>query len=155
MTFSEWIVKHRISAAALEDLNEVLIPPLKTGRNEGSEAHVMSLVRLEAAKKGMYLWRNNVGAGVLQDGSYLRWGLGNDSKALNVVLKSADLIGIRKHQVTAADVGRTLGIFVSRECKKIGWRYSASPEELAQLRWAALIESMGGDAQIVTGVGSL
>jgi hypothetical protein len=122
---------------------------------EMSESGVQSRVRLEASNKAIYLWRNNVGAGQLKEGNrFIRFGLANDSKALNGVIKSADLIGPRKTLVTQAMVGTHVGIFTSREIKHAGWKYSGTIEECAQLQWAALINAQGGDAKIVTGPGS-
>jgi hypothetical protein len=120
-----------------------------------NESEVQSQVRLEAAHKHVYLWRNNIGAGKLQNGSFVRWGLANDSAALNAVLKSADLIGIRRVLITQDMVGKIIGQFVSRECKPMGWHYSGTLEEAAQLKWKMLITDMGGDAEFVTGIGSI
>jgi len=122
-----------------------------------SEAFVQSLIRLEAARAvpPCYLWRNNIGAGKLSNGSFVRWGLANDSRKLNERLKSGDLVGIRSIMVTSAMVGHRFGQFVSRECKREDWKYSGSLEENAQLAWATLINSLGGDAQIVKATGTL
>lgn len=122
-----------------------------------SEAFVQSLIRLEAARAvpPCFLWRNNIGAGKLSSGSFVRWGLANDSRKLNERLKSGDLIGIRSMVVTPAMVGHRFGQFVSRECKREEWKYSGSLEENAQLAWATLINSLGGDAQIVKATGTL
>lgn len=122
---------------------------------EMSESGVQSRVRLEASKKAVYLWRNNVGAGQLVEGKrFIRFGLANDSKQLNGVIKSGDLIGLRKILITQAMVGRVVGQFVSREIKHAEWKYSGSLEEAAQLQWASLVNAQGGDAKIVTGLGS-
>lgn len=123
-----------------------------TGR---SESNVQSRVRLEAADKGVRLWRNNVGAGTLNNGNHVRWGLANDSPAINAVIKSGDLIGIRPVVITADMVGRTIGQFVSRECKAEDWKRDNSPRTVAQERWRDLINSLGGDAAMVTDEGSL
>lgn len=122
---------------------------------EMSESGVQSRVRLEASKKAIYLWRNNVGAGQLKEGNrFIRFGLANDSKALNGVLKSGDLIGFRALTIGPELVGRKVAQFVSREIKHADWKYSGSLEEAAQLQWAALVNAQGGDAKIVTGPGS-
>lgn len=119
-----------------------------------SESNVQARIRLEAANRGVRLWRNNNGAGTLRNGSHIRWGLANDSAAYNKVLKSADLIGIRAVVITPDMVGKTIGQFVSMECKPEGWKPSGK-EELeryeAQMRWCNLINSMGGFAAIVDG----
>ena len=117
-----------------------------------SESSAQAAVRLAASQAGARLWRNNVGAGKLANGSYLRWGLANDSTAVNRSIKSGDLIGIRPVLITPAHVGMTLGRFVSREIKPPGWRYHPNDEhEQAQQRWADLVNSLGGDARFSTG----
>ena len=120
-----------------------------------SEAAVQNNIRLEAAHKNILLFRNNVG--VLQDdtGRPVRYGLCNDSAALNRKIKSGDLIGIKPVLITPAMIGHTIGQFVSRECKPGGWRYTATPHEVAQSKWIEVIESKGGDASFATGTGSL
>lgn len=120
-----------------------------------SESNVQSRVRLEAAEKGVHLWRNNVGAGQLSNGNHIRWGLANDSAAVNALLKSGDLIGIRPMVVTQDMVGKVIGRFVSRECKAEGWHPDGSPRTVAQERWRDLINKLGGDAAIVDDTGSL
>ena len=79
------------------------------------------------------MWRNNVGVLVDATGRPLRYGLANDSKALNTVLKSGDLIGWDR-------VGR----FVSIECKAPNGRVHP-----AQENWRALVCATGGRALIV------
>lgn len=120
-----------------------------------SEAWASSMVRLEASSKGILLFRNNVGA--LQDktGRLVRYGLANDSDKVNDVLKSGDLIGVRPVLIQPHHVGHTLGQFVSREMKEPGWQYTGDEHEVAQLQWANLINSAGGDARFATGEGTL
>lgn len=135
-------------------------------REPSSEARVQSEVRLEASGKGVHVWRNNVGAGTIAPerctccgaptvGRPIRWGLANDSSKLNAVLKSADLIGGRSTLITPDMVGTTLLRFVSRECKPEGWKPDNSERTKAQIAWRDLINRLGGDAAIVTAVGSL
>lgn len=119
------------------------------------ESEIQEQVRLEAARKGIYLWRNNNGAGTLQNGSFVRWGLANDSTNVNSIMKSGDLIGVRKRIITLDDVGKAFGQMVSRECKREDWRYTGTEAEVAQKKWRDLIRSMGGDAEFCTGVGTL
>jgi hypothetical protein len=111
-----------------------------------SEAAILNLVKLEATRKGCRIWRNNIGASYMQDGSFLRYGLANDSAGMNKIIKSADLIGIRPVLITHNMVGATIGQFVSREVKASNWKYTGTDREKAQLAWAELILSMGGDA---------
>ena len=153
MTFDEW---RRLYPAQYAAFLAELLPPCTEAPKDTPEALVQAAVRLEATAVGARLFRNNVGAGtVVESNSFLRWGLANDSKAVNARLKSGDLIGIRPRVITAADVGSIIGQFVSREIKRPGWKYTGTPREEAQLRWAELIMSLGGDAAIVTGTGSL
>lgn len=155
LSLAEWATLWEIPPEAIEQLchSVMYAPPPEPG--DKSEALVQSEVRLEAARQDIYLYRNNVGAGKLESGNFVRFGLGNDSAPLNAVLKSGDLVGIRKRLITPADVGCYIGQFVSRECKKSNWKFSGTEKEHAQVRWAVHINSQGGDAQIVTGVGSL
>lgn len=158
MLLEAWAHRHGVSHAALHDLRVSLLHLDQTPVEEipgMSEGAVQARVRLEAPRRGVKLWRNNVG--VLEDarGVPVRYGLANDSKALNSVLKSADLIGIRPVLVTHEHMGKTIGQFVSREIKHSGWTYGGTPREVAQQNWAALVLSCGGDACFATGVGTL
>jgi hypothetical protein len=155
VTLLEWAHKWRISPDALRDLcNTAIVAPTVQDLTK-SEARVQSEVRLEAAQKGYYLFRNNVGA--LQDktGRVVRYGLGNDSSAVNEHFKSADLIGLRRVLITEAMVGQHVGQFVSVECKGGNWKWAATPRECAQLAWANLINAQGGHAVIVNAAGTL
>jgi hypothetical protein len=144
--FYQWARDWSIPSVALADLRARLgAHPLKpTAHPERSEAAVQQQVRLEAAERGILLFRNNVGA--LQDevGRWVRYGLANDSRQLNKRFKSGDLIGLRSD-----------GRFVSREIKPSDWVYTGTEREVAQLAWADLINAHGGDAAFATGRGSL
>jgi len=102
------------------------------------EKEVSARIRIEAAKIGCVLWRNNVGALLDCNGRMIRYGLANDSKRMNAVLKSSDLIGI------------WVGRFVSIEAKAPGWRYRGDARETAQLNWINLINANGGLAGFAT-----
>lgn len=155
MTLLEWAAKWGVSVDALRDLATSTIYAPVT-KDDGSESRQQSLVRLEAAqKRSVYLFRNNVGATITDTGSFVRYGLANDTPAMNKAVKSGDLIGFRVRLITQADVGTRIAQFVSRECKHATWRWTNTPENQAQLKWAALINTHGGDAAIVTGPGSL
>jgi hypothetical protein len=148
------MLRHGVSPAAMADLARelgvVVVPPLP-GADLKGEAWVQSHERLQAARDGVQAFRNNVG--VLQDrtGRPVRYGLANDSKALNEVLKSSDLIGFKPVTITPAHVGRTLAQFWARECKRQGWVFSGTDDEQAQLRWVQLVAANGGDAAFTTG----
>ena len=158
MNLHQWAIRHGISHVALADLRREmgLDGADPTSVHTGvSEASVSASVRLEASRKGMRLFRNNVGAAKTDTGSYVRFGLANDSEAVNKIIKSADLIGIKPVVITPGMIGRTIGQFLSREVKESSWRYSGTDREEAQLRWVELITSLGGDAAFATSVGSL
>jgi len=123
--------------------------------NPHTESYVQSLVRLEAGRKGVKLWRNNVGVLNDETGRPVRYGLGNDSPALNKAIKSGDLIGWRSIIITPDLVGTKIAQFVSRECKRPNWNFSGTDREKAQLRWAEVVNADGGNACFVTGEGSL
>lgn len=150
-TLSEWAAHWGIPAAAVRDLRVRLCPPPTWGTPGMSEAAIQSRVLLSEAKTGALLWRNNVGAFLDERGIPVRYGLANTSKQMNERVKSADLIGCRPVLITPEHVGKTIGQFVSRECKAGDWQWSGSPRELAQLNWASLICSVGGDACFVKG----
>jgi hypothetical protein len=155
----QWALRWGVPHSALSELQGIfgLAPSEAFARIDepASEAYVQSLVRLEAGRKGVKLWRNNVG--VLPDlkGRPVRYGLGNDSPALNKVLKSGDLIGWRPVLIAPQMVGSLIAQFVSRECKRPGWNYTGTEHEFAQFKWAQVVNADGGDACFVTDEGSL
>jgi hypothetical protein len=155
---TQWAQRHGVSPRAIAELG-ALLKGLDVDLAEvlegASESRVQSLIRLEAANKGIRLWRNNVGAGKTEAGTFVRYGLANDSAAVNMRLKSADLIGIRPVLIQPEHVGHVIGQFVSREVKRGGWVYSGTDREVAQANWAALVNSMGGDARFAAGEGTL
>jgi hypothetical protein len=147
-TLNHWAIRWAVPAAALHDLRRqmgvvtdpVAAPPTKAI----SEAALSNRVRIEASQKGMRLFRNNVGA--LQDarGVPVRYGLANDSAALNKLVKSADLIGWDAE-----------GRFLSVEVKEPGWSFTGTVRELAQQKWAELVLAAGGRALFVNKEGML
>lgn len=149
---TQWAIRNRVSAQALHELQYIFgMNGEHVAPKQGvSEAAVQSTVRLEAARKGVRLFRNNVG--VLKDltGRPVRYGLANDSPAVNKVIKSSDLIGWRP--VTVGGV--TIAQFVARECKEKGWKYTGDERERAQLAWLQLVASAGGDAAFCSGEGT-
>ena len=111
-----------------------------------NEATVQAMVRLAAADAGWALWRNNVGVMIDSRGIPVRYGLANDSKAVNKNIKSADLIGIRPVLITPEMVGTVIGQFVSLECKRPG-----AARHPAQQRWIDLVVRAGGYAKFTEG----
>lgn len=119
-----------------------------------SHANVMARVRFEANCNNSRLWRNNVGACETSTGSYIRFGLCNDTPKLNQILKSSDLIGLRKRLIEPWMVGSYMGQFLAREIKPEGWTFSGSEYEWAQLRYLELVTEFGGDACFATDTGT-
>jgi len=148
----EWAIRHNIPFAAVAELRQMLgtgdtgLQPVP-GEEGASEAANQTDLRVAMSKEGGRLWRNNVGAGYLQNGQFIRWGLANDSKKMNERFKSSDLIGLRPVLITPAHVGQTIGQFVAREVKPTNWRYTGTAHEQAQAAFINLIVSLGGDAR--------
>lgn len=150
----QWATRWHIPPEAVRDLQITLglvSPPVLPVAQGKSEAWVQSVVRLEASKRGVLLFRNNVGALRDETGRVIRFGLANDSSAMNGVIKSSDLVGQKSVMITESMVGTTIGQFTSRECKSPGWKYTGTPREVAQLAWITLINSRGGDAKFTDG----
>lgn len=153
-----WAIRHHVSFEAIAELRAIWgdrDPGPSTPENVTSEAAVQSRCILEAPRRGIKLFRNNVGALKTEDGRMVRFGLANDSKRRNEVLKSGDLIGIDPVLITPAHLGRTIGQFVSIECKAPGWRYTGTAHEKAQLTWIQLVIAAGGRAKFVTHEGEI
>lgn len=157
MILYQWAKRHNIPFAAIKELESLIGIIDRPGEPMTglSEAAVQQNLRLEGARKGVRLFRNNVGGTYDDDGNFIRYGLANESEQVNKVIKSADLIGIRPVLITAEMVGYHIGQFVSREAKPGNWRYTGTEREAAQLAWAQLIISLGGDAAFANGEGTL
>lgn len=160
-----WATVWNVSPAAVRDLKRmmgaddgfvVLHVPSTSEAPLGSEARQQSLVRLEAAKMGVRLFRNNSGAFCDENGRMVRFGLGNDSKQVNEVFKSPDLMSWRPVVIRPDMVGMTIGQFCAREMKHEGWKYNlADAHEVAQFNFIRLAIADGCDAAFATGPGSL
>lgn len=148
-----WAIRHHVSLEALQELHVLLTStvPSPTTAQGASESDVQARVRVAASQAGDVLWRNNTG--VLPDarGVPVRFGLCNESKAVNDKCKSSDLIGIKRVLITHAHVGSVIGQFYAREVKRAGWHYTGTPREIAQLRFIEAVVAMGGDAGFTTG----
>lgn len=154
-TLLEWQRKHGITAEALADLVTMVGLDVPRSSKSTPEARVQDEARLLASKMGWRLFRNNVG--VLKDerGVPVRYGICNDSPAMNKRIKSSDLIGIRPVVITPDMVGSTIGQFVAREVKKAGWKYKGTEHEQAQLAFGTLVIGLGGDFRFWSGEGEL
>lgn len=115
------------------------------------ESAVQQRTRLELARLGALVYRNNVGACEDKQGRIIRYGLCNESAQMNRALKSSDLIGVVPVVVTPEMVGKTVGLFLAVECKKSDWYMTPSDTRAqAQLRFIELIKSVGGIGGFVT-----
>ena len=146
--------------AALFDLRQRMgiaansaMPLIEPQGEPGSESRQQSLIRLDAAQNYVWLTRNNVGALVDERGVPVRYGLANESKEQNKVVKSGDLIGIRSILIGPQHIGQVIGQFVSVECKWEGWTYKGDKHEVGQLNWCNFVLSKGGFACFATGPG--
>jgi hypothetical protein len=157
MNLIQWAIKWGVPIGAVEDLRREfgLINTDPQPQAGESEAAVQTRIRLEATRKGCRVWRNNVGGTYTEDGSFLRYGLANDSKQMNNKIKSSDLIGIRPLLITQNHVGGVVGQFIAREVKAANWSYSGSKREEAQLNFLNLVASLGGDAAFANNEGTL
>ena len=99
-------------------------------------------IRLCAAKLGMTLWRNNAGCAVDQSGRVIRYGLANDSKQLNAIIKSSDLIGFT--------IINGVAVFTALEIKPLGWKKPLNDRERAQEKFIELVNRSGGLAGFIT-----
>lgn len=114
-----------------------------------SEETVQAEIRLSAVKHEIQLFRNNVGVLVDATGRPVRYGLANESKELNQKIKSGDLIGWRPVFITPDMVGKVIAQFVSVECKGEKSK-TAKSREIAQRRWAKLVQQNGGLSLILS-----
>ncbi len=135
----QWAAEWGISPLALADLFSERPQPQVVLGAFSNEHYVGQAHRYECAKLGIRTWRNNVGAGELKSGGFVRWGLANETQAQNEELKSSDIIGIKPG-----------GQFYAREVKAPGWTYKGTPREQAQLAFITLINQLGGDAAFLT-----
>lgn len=150
-----WAVRWGVPAQCLTELFAVMgavqtdpAPTTATG-----EAAVQQAVRLEATRRGSRLWRNNTGAYQDETGRFVRYGLCNESPAVNAVCKSSDLIGITP---VTCGCGRRWGVFTAYEIKAGGWKFRQSDKRaVAQLNYLQLVVSLGGIGKFITRVEDL
>lgn len=116
-----------------------------------SEAVVSQKVQYELCRLGGYGMRNNCGAAFDATGRPIRYGLMNESRAVNSEYKSSDLIDCLPILIQPHHVGRTFGLFVALETKQSDWKLRPSDSHAqAQLRFINLIRKNGGMADFVT-----
>lgn len=159
MILRTWAARHGVPLGAILELEALMgvahAPPVDLDHPPGSEARQQSLVRLEAASKGIQLFRNNVGALPDERGIPVRYGLANESKKQNEMIKSADLIGWEPVVIMQWMVGYKIARFLSVEMKKEDWAPTGDDHYEAQQAWADLVNADGGRALFATGPGKL
>ena len=146
----EWQRKWNVHPAAVADLANMLTANMSHALGGKSEQGVSQRVRLEFAKRGALLFRNNVGACMTEQGTMVRYGLANESKQLNQSVKSSDLIGIEPVTITPDMIGATIGRFIAIETKRPNWKFTGSDHEKAQLSFLTLIKSKGGKGEFIS-----
>lgn len=147
-----WAARWHVPPEALAELAALSDAADLPHATPGSEAAASNLIRLAASQRGdLLLFRNNVGALLDKRGVPLRYGLANDSKQLNAICKSADLIGVKRVAVASLPRAGHVGVFASVEVKHPGWKYTGTKHEIAQKAWAMRIQAMGGVAVFATG----
>lgn len=111
-----------------------------------TEAPAQQEIRIEAGRLNAPLWRNNSGA--FYDGMrQVRYGLGNESKALNDVWKSSDLIGPTPILITPSMVGHFVAVFTAIEVKPPDWHIVPSDHRAAaQSVFHDMVRQRGGFA---------
>ena len=152
MLLTTWAARWQIPPAAYQELIALMgagAPPERPPVSGlTSEAGVQQARRLIAARRGGRLWRNNIGVTEDETGRVIRYGLANESKQMNAVCKSSDLIGITP---VVCPCGHRYGVFTAEECKRPGWHLTPGDKRAqAQLNFIKLIQSLGGIAKFVT-----
>lgn len=159
MILRTWAARHGVPLGAILELEGLMgvahAPPVDLDHPPGSESRQQSLIRLEAAAKGFQLFRNNVGALRDERGIPVRYGLANESKKQNEMIKSADLIGWEPVVIMQWMVGYKIARFLSVEVKKEDWVPTGDDHYEAQQAWADLVIADGGRALFATGPGKL
>ena len=149
MSLEIWAARWGVSAEALAELPTAMwgdAVGTPTAGAPGTEAGVVSQLRLRAPHCDALLWRNNRGAAVGDGGRLLRYGIANDSAKMGQRWRSSDLIGIASIQVRPSMVGRKIGVFVAMECKRPEWHYLGTEHEQGQRNFLGLIDRYGGAA---------
>ena len=120
-----------------------------------SEAAVQAAARLYYDRLGYRLGRNNSGALTDKTGRLVRYGLWNESAALNDTLKTPDLVGWKPTLVTPDMVGDVVALFVGLEVKEEGWtpapptNQAVYKREQAQRRFLDMVRADGGIGEFV------
>lgn len=138
----EWAQRNSVSLQALRELTQLFLSvPDKT--DAGSESRVQGEIRLAAPEFGGCMLRNNSGGCTDDTGRVIRYGLGNDSKQINDVYKSPDLVGTTPMRIEAHHVGRIIGVATYCEVKEPGWKSPRQSNKREQAQAAFLTHQAG------------
>jgi hypothetical protein len=172
LSFEGWALQYPEAARALaETCGGFPMLPADGTRDEDesaaqrAEADAQRAARLSIARQGAMSWRNNVGALATktrhdcpqcrfrfeESRPPLRYGLANDSAALNKRVKSSDLILAIPRIIRPQDVGKKIAQLGAVECKRPGWKYTGNEREAAQLAFLSIVADLGGFATFSTG----
>ncbi len=101
-----------------------------------TESRIQAQVRavLSHRDSSTRVWRNTTGAGKLENGQYIQWGLS---------VGSSDLVGIHRYLIKPEDIGTYIGRLFCVEIKTPKGRLS--PE---QKIWMKTIQDFGGISEI-------
>lgn len=123
-----------------------------TKKTKKSEDSVSKDIRFQTSNEcGTKLFRNNVGAFQSKTGAWVRYGLANESKAMNAHVKSSDFIGFTPVVITPDMVGSTVAVFTAIEAKEEGYKPSGVKQIKhyeAQQRFCEMVSGFGGIAGI-------
>lgn len=152
MNFIEWAVSAGLTMEQIRSyqLHLGTYDERPTDGEGASEAAVLARCKVRASRMGGRLWRNNKGAAYLQDGTFLRYGILNESKRISDEIKSSDLIGAYPLVITPEMVGTTVAQLWLVECKKEDWHFTGTGEEPGQLKFLELGLAMGARATFAT-----
>lgn len=116
-----------------------------------SESEIQQEIRIEAAKYGCILLRNNSGGFKDDTGRLVRFGLGNESPSQEVL--SSDLIGWTEIIITPDMVGKRIAVFTVAEVKRENWKPNPKDErERKQNNFINWVNLKGGLGAMVNSV---
>lgn len=139
-SIGEWQQQYGVSDAAVQALVAMSYPQTLTTDAKNSN-DTSNLIRAEASKYGLAMWRNNSGVLRNEENIPIRFGLGNVSKKINKVWKSSDLIGVGFY-----------GRIVFCEVKPPAWKKPQNEHERAQLAALMQVNALGGIGFFATSV---
>lgn len=114
------------------------------------EAPVSQRAQLALIEAGGLAMRNNIGVAFDEYGRAVRFGLMNESKAVNEQYKSSDLIDCIPVLIKPHHIGRVFGLFFAGETKRSDWKLQPGDKRAqAQLRFIDLIRKNGGAADFI------